>query len=362
MKTMKKRKFVMIIAVVTILMMGFQTAFVSAESLSEIREQIKEKQAALEEGKNKEASLASQVADLEAELAKLDAAISEGEAKLVKLGEEIEVAQEKVESQTTNLNGRLRNMYKSGNVGFVDVLLDSDSISELLTNYEMVKEIYRSDREVLGELEKSHEELEAKKKEAEELQAELEDSRQVVSDQKSVIEAKKKEISASNSKTQQMLDELEADADRITADTEGNNSSSSDSSYTGGEMAWPSPTCRIVTSWFGWRTSPYSGYHTGIDLAKYGSAAGQPIVAANSGKVTLSGWYGGYGYCVMIDHGGGVVTLYAHSSKLLVSEGQYVSRGQQIAKIGNTGNSFGAHLHFEVRIDGECQNPYPYIT
>ena len=359
---MIKRKFIMAAAIAIVLVMGFQTAFVSAESLSEIRDKIKDTQATLEEGKNKEKSLSSQVTELETELAKLDAAISAGEQKLEKLEGEIVKAQEKIETQTENLNGRLRNMYKSGNVGFVDVLLDSGSISELLTNYEMVKEIYKSDQEVLGKLEKSHEELETKKKEAEELQAELETSKSVTAEQKAVVEEKKNEISASNKKTQQMLDELEADAARITAATQNINSSSSNSTYTGGEMAWPAPTCRIVTSPFGYRTSPYSGFHKGIDLAKYGSAHGEPIVAANSGTVTLAGWYGGYGNCVMVDHGGGVVTLYAHSSRLLVSKGQYVSRGQEIAKIGNTGNSFGAHLHFEVRIDGKHQNPYPYIT
>ena len=117
----------------------------------------------------------------------------------------------------------------------------------------------------------------------------------------------------------------------------------------------------IVTSPFGNRTAPYVGYHTGIDLAKYGSAHGEPIVAANDGKVILASWYGGYGNCIMIDHGGGVVTLYGHASQLLVSKGQYVSRGQQIGRIGNTGNSFGAHLHFEVQINGGHVNPYSYI-
>lgn len=358
---MKNRKIIIITVMVTVLMMSFQTAFVSAESLSEIRQQIKEKEAALEKGKNEEQSLASQVTAMEEQLAKLDAAIAEGEDELKKLEKEVLEAEEKVEKQTDDLNSRLRNMYKTSSVGYLDVLLESGSFSEFLTNLELVKKIYNNDQEILKELEDTHKTLESKRQEAEELQAELEESRKVTAENKAVIEAKKNEIAASNKKTQQMLDELEADADRITADTPGY--SGSDSSYSGGIMAWPSPTCRIITSHFGYRTRPYSGFHNGIDLAMYGNAHGQPIVAANSGTVIRASWYGGYGNCVMIDHGGGYVTLYAHASKLLVRSGQYVSRGEKIALIGNTGNSFGAHLHFEVRINGKRVNPYPtYIS
>lgn len=358
---MKNRKIIIIVTILTVLMMGFQTAFVSAESLSEIRQQIKEKEAALEKGRTEEQSLASQVTAMEEQLAKLDVAIAEGEDELKKLEKEVLEAEEKVEKQTDDLNSRLRNMYKTSSVGYLDVLLESGSFSEFLTNLELVKKIYNNDQEILKELEDAHKTLESKRQEAEELQAELEESRKVTAENKAVIEAKKNEIAASNKKTQQMLDELEADADRITADTPGY--SGSDSSYSGGIMAWPSPTCRIITSPFGYRTRPYSGFHNGIDLAMYGSAHGQPIVAANSGTVIRASWYGGYGNCVMIDHGGGYVTLYAHASKLLVRSGQYVSRGEKIALIGNTGNSFGAHLHFEVRINGKRVNPYPtYIS
>ena len=99
--------------------------------------------------------------------------------------------------------------------------------------------------------------------------------------------------------------------------------------------------------------------HTGIDIGT--SGATPPIVAANGGTVIYSGWKGGYGKAIMFDHGGGIVTLYAHCSSLHVSKGQAVSRGQTIANVGSTGNSTGPHLHFEVRLDGSYKNPLSYL-
>lgn len=355
---MRKKKLVFIIAIMTVLMMGFQTAFVNAESLSEIRQQIREKEAALERGRSQEKDLASQVAALEQELARLDTAIAEGEAELKKLEKELAEAQAKVDTQNENLNGRLRNMYKTSSVGYVDVLLDSGSFSEFLTNLELVKIIYSKDQEVLKELKDARKVVEEKKAEVETLQAELEESRKVTASNKAVIDEKKKEIAASNAQMQAALNALEQDAYKLIAESQG--SIDPNAPYAGGVMAHPSPTCTVITSPFGYRTSP-AGFHTGIDLARYGSAHGHSIVAANDGVVIRASWYGGYGNCIMIDHGGGVVTLYGHASRLNVSKGQYVMRGQKIGEIGNTGYSFGAHLHFEVQINGSHKNPYSYI-
>ena len=127
-------------------------------------------------------------------------------------------------------------------------------------------------------------------------------------------------------------------------------------------MAWPAPQYTRISSYFAGRIDPITGKksnHGGLDLAAPG---GSPILAANSGTVIIAGYHYSYGNYVVIDHGGGVSTLYGHSSKLLVSRGQKVSRGQQIAKVGTTGRSTGNHLHFEVRINGQRVDPLPYIT
>lgn len=157
----------------------------------------------------------------------------------------------------------------------------------------------------------------------------------------------------------------EADSQTQTEETTGTDETDADTAFStvfkGGKWVFPAPKYVRVSSEFGGRTHPVTGkykYHSGMDLAAPG---GSPIVAAATGKVSFSGVKGGYGNCVMIDHGGGVTTLYGHASKLLVSKGQVVIAGQQIAKVGSTGLSTGNHLHFEVRINGNRTNPRPYI-
>ncbi len=361
---MRKNRLMIVIAVMLALFLSVETATVSAASLSDLNSRIKENQKKLEEGKAQESSLATQVSALEKQLGQLESAISEGEARLVVLEQELAEAQKKVETQNENLNARLRNMYKSGSIGFVDVLLDSGSFSEFLTNLDLVERIYSSDQTVLSDLEDAHQEVEQKKQEVETLQAELKTSKEETEKSKATVEAKKAEIAQSNEELDKMIDADKAEADALVAELQKSKtvSSSSDSTYSGGVLAWPVPGYGRITSPFGYRNHPISGsykMHTGIDIGT--SGATPPIVAANGGTVIYSGWKGGYGKAIMIDHGGGIVTLYAHCSSLHVSKGASVSRGQTIANVGSTGNSTGPHLHFEVRQDGAYKNPLNYL-
>ena len=136
-------------------------------------------------------------------------------------------------------------------------------------------------------------------------------------------------------------------------------SSSNNSEYTGGSMTWPLPGYYSITSPFGNRLHPILKVykmHTGVDIAGAG-CNGKNVVATADGKVIHAGWISGYGNTVMIDHGGGIVTLYAHSQKLLVKKGDTVTRGQAIMLVGSTGYATGPHLHFEVRVNGKYVNP-----
>lgn len=373
----RKSRFAMIVAILLMLTFAVETSLASAATLSQIRNNIKNKQQELNESKAKEKSLGDQVNSLEqqinskqSDIDELEASISEAQAKLETLEEELAAAEEKVNTQNENLNARLRNMYKNGSVGFIDVLMDSGSFSEFLNNLSLVEKVYTSDQDVLEELQKAYDEIDAKKKEIETLQAELSESKATMEEQKSSLEAdkasvekKKSEIAADSAETQRELDKLEADAQALTSSIRNSGSSSSSSKYNGGIMAWPVPSCHTVSSGYGGRIHPTTGkykFHGGLDIpGSYGSA----IVAANSGKVIWAGNRGdSYGNYVIIDHGGGVSTLYGHSSKVLVSIGQSVSRGQRIANVGSTGRSTGPHCHFEVRINGSRVNPTPYVN
>lgn len=373
----RKSHFAMIVAILLMLTFAVETSLASAATLSQIRNNIKNKQQELNESRAKEKSLGDQVNSLEqqinskqSDIDELEASISEAQAKLETLEEELAAAEEKVNTQNENLNARLRNMYKNGSVGFIDVLMDSGSFSEFLNNLSLVEKVYTSDQDVLEELQKAYDEIDAKKKEIETLQAELSESKATMEEQKSSLEAdkasvekKKSEIAADSAETQRELDKLEADAQALTSSIRNSGSSSSSSKYNGGIMAWPVPSCHTVSSGYGGRIHPTTGkykFHGGLDIpGSYGSA----IVAANSGKVIWAGNRGdSYGNYVIIDHGGGVSTLYGHSSKVLVRTGQRVSRGQRIANVGSTGRSTGPHCHFEVRINGSRVNPNPYVN
>ena len=373
----RKSRFAMIVAILLMLTFAVETSLASAATLSQIRNNIKNKQQELNESRAKEKSLGDQVNSLEqqinskqSDIDELEASISEAQAKLETLDEELAAAEEKVNTQNENLNARLRNMYKNGSVGFIDVLMDSGSFSEFLNNLSLVEKVYTSDQDVLEELQKAYDEIDAKKKEIETLQAELSESKATMEEQKSSLEAdkasvekKKSEIAADSAETQRELDKLEADAQALTSSIRNSGSSSSSSKYNGGIMAWPVPSCHTISSGYGGRIHPTTGkykFHGGLDIpGSYGSA----IVAANSGKVIWAGNRGdSYGNYVIIDHGGGVATLYGHSSKVLVSSGQSVSRGQRIANVGSTGRSTGPHCHFEVRINGSRVNPTPYVN
>ena len=174
---------------------------------------------------------------------------------------------------------------------------------------------------------------------------------------------KKNNLSAEERKLHDQILALEESNDELQKDIEGflnsvNNGSSGSVTQGGGFIR---PVSDRITSDFGYRTHPVTGQkklHTGTD---FGSSYGTPVKAAKGGKVVLSGTYGGYGNTVIIDHGGGVQTLYAHNSSLVVKSGQAVKQGDIISKVGSTGVSTGPHLHFEVRVNGTPKNPMEYI-
>lgn len=379
-----KRKITLITALLLVFSLLFSTGSVYAKSLSEIKKEIEGKQQELQQGKNQEKELSKEIEELEVKISAVENQmetlrnkIKDTEDKVVDAEADLKKAEEEVKTQNENLNVRLRTMYKNGSIGFLDVLLGSGSISEFISNMDMVKKIYANDKDVLADLQDDYDKIEKKKKELESLQGQLEAQKQEQIDKQAELTANKSEVSkkkanvvASNEALEDNIEDLNAEADRIASiiasDSSSNNSGggSGGSSYNNGKFAWPVPGHTRISSNYGWRNCPFHGRekHSGIDIpAPYGTS----VVAAAKGTVIFSGYLGSYGNAVIISHGGGLYTLYGHNSSLVVGSGAKVSKGQKVARVGSTGSSTGNHCHFEVRKGGSSYgndvNPWNYL-
>ena len=335
------------------------------QKMQERKEKARQKAAAASEGLEEIQSrlneLQAQARELQAKSNALQAKINDNQAKLAKKKAEVE-QRKKIYGQ------RLRQIYINGQVNYLDVLLGAKDFGDFSSRMYLLQKIISSDIAMLQQLQKDEaeiksrqEQLDAEMKEIKSTKAELEAKRaraNKLKEQRSYMLYKAQE---EEQQSQSEYERLLAISENITAMLRNMESSGGGSSSSGGtgRFMWP---CRgEITSYFGWRTHPIFGttkYHSGMDIAvDYGT----PIMAADSGTVIYSGWLGGYGYAVMIDHGSGLVTLYAHNQSLNVYEGQYVTKGTCIAYAGSTGYSTGPHCHFEVRLHGEVTEPLNYL-
>ena len=333
----------------------------------QIQEELNQSKKDLEAAEKELNALDQKIYQAGVELNQLTGELNETKAEIVKGLEELEQLKKDIENQNDDLNARLRSMYKNGDVGMLSVVFGSSSMSDVLTNMDMVPRIYNADAELLASIQEQYELVDAQNQKLEALKAQLEVQQAEVEARKAALEEDRQEVAARKKEVQANTDSLAAQYDAVKKEADSISETikvlqSQNTQYIGGAMCWPSQASTRITSPFGWRYLSLLGgrnYHTGVDI---GAAGGTNILAANSGKVIKAGWNNSYGYMVMVDHGGGIVTLYAHSSKLLVKTGDVVTRGQAIALIGSTGMSTGNHLHFEVRVNGKYQNPLNYIT
>ena len=268
-------------------------------------------------------------------------------------------------------------MDESGGASYLQILLSSKSLADFIDRLDNIKAIAEYDRNLYTELEATEnlisekvDEISTKKLETEIL---LAHKLEIQSELEEIIEEKHSRMAALTADEQTHL-KLIADLDKSNnelaksiaeaqkaLDAERARNAASKAAqqvYTGGKLGWPIPGYSNVSSDYGNRTKPRREFHYGID---WNAPRGTNIAAAEKGVVIEAGWRSGYGNCVTIDHGSGLSTLYAHASKLLVSKGAVVSRGQTIALVGSTGYSTGNHLHFEVRVSGVATNPWNYL-
>ena len=349
------------------------------DSVSEFKRQLDEEASiAIDDYENKQAALDETVYR-----------IGENETKLAEVTAELN-------EKHGILENRVRDIYINGQISYLDVLFGAQDFGDFLTRMDLLKRVMIHDSELVAnvlqyqtEIKEVGKQLEADRKIQEELAAKAEEAKNIslekVAKQQALIDLMENdkeiynqqydEMMASSAEVERLIQEnkyrkaAEEEARRRQAEMEaraaqaGNVMEFGEDEYVmqsyGGGMIWP--ISGPITSEFGWRTHPIFGnarFHSGLDI---GGDYGMPIHAAQGGIVIEAGWIGGYGNTIMIDHGGGIVTLYGHNESLAVGVGQSVSQGEVIAYCGSTGNSTGPHCHFEVRLNGEPVSPWNYL-
>jgi len=372
MKISYKRVIISTVLITSILFTGTVYGLDLTSQLKQVQNSIKQATTKLTQNQKKEKTVSEQIKQLDEKISKTEQELGEISKEITLTQKKIDEAKKDLQEAEKNIgdkndvvNSRLRVMYKNGNIGYAEVLLSSSSIVDLFSKLDMMKTIFNHDVDLLKHMKEERDLIETKKKTLESHESKMVGMLRNMEEKQTELEVSRGEMTRLKSKLQEdnaeiekQIDELNKYADKIAADIRKKQSGGA---YVGGKMAWPAPGYTRITSPFGYRIHPIlktKKLHTGIDI---GIPSGKSVVAAADGTVIHSDWLGGYGKAVMIDHGGGIVTLYAHNSSLLVSEGDKVKRGDTISKAGSTGMSTGPHLHFEVRKDGEYVDPIPWV-
>ena len=315
-----------------------------------------------------------------AELKQVQADRIQLDKDITKTEAELKAAQARLQSREKVFYKRVRDIYINGRLSYLDVVIGSKDFSDFANRMEMLKRILQSDMDLINTIKTEREEIASKKAKLEADRAKVLELEKVAQEKQNVINQKKAERQAvleramnDRDTAERAYNELMASSASITAmlqqrAAERAAAAAASSQGGGGGATWVQGTGQLsapvnapITSNFGWRIHPIYGtrrLHAGTD---FGVDEGTPVHAADGGVVVEAGWVSGYGYTVVIDHGNGMSTLYAHNSDVAVSPGQTVSKGQVVSYSGNTGGSTGPHLHFEVRINGEPTDPMGYL-
>lgn len=376
------------------------------KELEEKKKQVEEQEKAAEGKLNEVIEEKKSITD---EITALDKKIQESEQQLgyiherldktnaehAQTTEDLAIAEQERAEQYDALKKRMKYIHENGKVGYYQVLFSSRGFGDFLNRTEYVNDIVSYDQNMYGKLQevestiaekkaqieiqiqeievllmeeeekmlKLEESKEAKKKLMAEVEANVEKYNQQIAEleaESKSIEKKIQEAQAKANEIARQQAEIAAAANRSSGVTKYNTTSGSGEAPSG-QFGWPVVGNYRLSSGYVNRVNPISGkreFHTGIDIP---APQGTSILAAESGTIIMSSWNGGYGNCVVIDHGNGVSTLYGHNSSLVASVGDYVNRGDVIAKCGSTGMSTGPHCHFEVRINGSPVRPNGYV-
>ena len=290
----------------------------------------------------------------QSELDELNIKITQLQNSVDEIEEKLNVAEEKYQKQKAILEARLVAMYESSDVQYLDVLLSSKNVSEFLSNYFLITELANYDTELLEEMKSKKDEIELAKEKLDNEKEQLATMKEnqtktakIMENTKTVRENYIAKLSDQEKEIQSKIDEYNARFNEIINEILALAVQGLDTQNIGGELAWPVPGYTRISSKYGMRTHPITGVyklHTGVDIS---APMGADFVAANDGIVTKAGYNSAYGNMVIIDHGGGISTLYAHGSEIMVKVGDTVKRGETVVlKVGSTGYSTRATCSF----------------
>lgn len=344
--------------------------------IGDLKDQISDLSDNIDDNQKTVEDLDQRINNVGSDIRSLQSKIGSVQKKIDSTTVELDAAERDYSKQDQRMKDRINALYKnSTDGGYLGVILESASFAEFISKSDIVQKVVDYDMQMLEEMKQKREMIDKKK-------AELEQDKRELASDKAQLDYKKEQLVANqNSRkkliaayTQQKtqsekdLEDEEAAAAKITKDILA--LQDKNKNYDGGKWAilrrsdYPSGKSPKITSTFGSRIDPVTGkrgeFHSGIDIGT-GGVTNIPVYAMSGGKVIIARWYGGYGYCVVIDHGSGLASLYGHNNKLLVTEGQTVSGGQRISLSGSTGRSTGPHVHFGIQKNGQYINPAPYL-
>ena len=353
-----------------------------AQDLTELQEQSSQLTQAIDESNNRLQAVQDELSTNMQELQELDSQIAQSQNELNNINTDINDLMKQITENEEKLNktqaefdkiqdlldARIIKMYETPKFEFLQVILASKNATEFLSTYYAMKELAEYDKELLDTVRKQKEEIETTKKILAEKKRQVVASKQtqqkkaqVLANTKTMRQYYISKLSTEEQELQAKIDDYNNQVETIEAEIKLMALNSVSADYIGGALTWPIPGYNTITSEFGMRVHPITGaykLHTGTDI---GAPMGADFVAMGKGVVTKASMTLAYGNMVIIDHGGGVQTLYAHGSEILVQVGQEVEAGTPVLKVGSTGYSTGPHAHFEIRINGQPVNPMDYL-
>lgn len=337
---------------------------------TEIDQKLEQARKDIENQQKLKEALDEKISAVEDKIDNLNQTIEEYNKQINSLQAEVDSKEDEISEDYEKLRQRLRIIYMAGDVSSIEIILGAKSFDDFIDKVNLVKCLGEADEKLITELQESISGINKDKEK-------LESARQKVNEEKQALEENRTELEKLQQECDDLIQSIQENADSLAEENEKYEQEKKDlenqitnwfkeyfaangdeifpSDTAAGTYAWPAPYCNIVTTEF------EAGVHRGIDLACNGSAYGLPIVAAQDGTVInvnrTDEWGSGWGYYLMIDHSGSFATLYAHCSVIVADVGETVKKGQVIGYIGNTGRSYGAHLHFECWYNGERYNP-----